>query len=446
GSWGLVGLVIILPLVIATARSLFQGFFAGEVTEMIRRRRTRTAVWASILGLLPLVLALGHEDWAGGSFLLRSQSQVELCAPIAGFLREVYHEEGEWISPGALLARMEVPDLENRLEQARASVRESQARLRLLEIGPRPEEVEEQRHRVARAEAWRDLARTDLQRKGQALRAELERLEGQVAQARAEIDYAAGVLTRDTRLQGRGFLSEEQHHEAEAKHRIALAQLAQALAQIAARRAEGTLEAEAELARRAKELADAHATLTLLEAGSRPEEIAAERARLARLETEVRYLEGLQEKTRVTSPVGGRLTTPHLRELVGHYYREGEPIGEIKATSVLEAEITLSEQDAARIRLGQRVELKIRTLLFQKFHARVDRIAPIAVPFQKTPDTPIPPGEVPASVTVACRLEDPSSVLRPGMTGYAHIARGRRPIGEIVAERLLHLLRTEYWW
>ena len=216
---------------------------------------------------------------------------------------------------------------------------------------------------------------------------------------------------------------------------------------MSAHRTEATLEAEAELARREKELADAHATLTLLEAGSRPEEIAAERARLARLETEVRYLEGLQEKIRVTSPVGGRLTTPHLRDLVGHYYREGEPIGEVKATSVLEAEITMSEQDAARIRLGQRVELKVRTLPFQKFHARVDRIAPIAVPFQKSPDTPIPPGEVPASsVMVACHLGDPSSVLRPGMTGYAHIARGQRPIGEIVAERLLHLLRTEYWW
>ena len=53
------------------------------------------------------------------------------------------------------------------------------------------------------------------------------------------------------------------------------------------------LDAEAELARREKDLADGQATLTLLEAGSRPEQIEAERAALARLEEEARYLEGL---------------------------------------------------------------------------------------------------------------------------------------------------------
>ena len=82
--------------------------------------------------------------------------------PIAGFLREVSHEEGDQVSPGDLIARLEVPDLDSRLERARAAVCESQAKLRLLEVGPRPLEVEERRRRVVRAEAWRDLAGQDL--------------------------------------------------------------------------------------------------------------------------------------------------------------------------------------------------------------------------------------------------------------------------------------------
>jgi hypothetical protein len=49
-------------------------------------------------------------------------------------------------------------------------------------------------------------------------------------------------------------------------------------------------------------------------------------------------------------------------------------------------------------------------------------------------------------VTVYCRLEEPENVLRPGMTGYARIACGRRPIGEILAERIQGFLRTEFWW
>ena len=44
----------------------------------------------------------------------------------------------------------------------------------------------------------------------------------------------------------------------------------------------------------------------------------------------------------------------------------------------LEGEIAVAEQDAARIRPDDRVDLKIRALPFEVFHARVDRIAPRA--------------------------------------------------------------------
>jgi multidrug efflux pump subunit AcrA (membrane-fusion protein) len=447
GPWGPVGLVVVIPLMVGILRSLFVGFSAGELTEMVRRRRERTAVWASILALLPPMATVGEvEDWAGGSFALRSRSQAEIRAPVGGFLRDLDREEGDSVSPGEVIARIEVPDLDNRLKQARASVRESRAKLRLLEVGPRPEEVREQRRRVERAKAWRDLARRDLSRAEQAFQADLERLGSQMAQARAETDYTESVLARNKKLQGRGAVSAEQIVEADAKHRIAKAQTEQAKAQRQARQAEGTLEAEAELARRESELAEAGAALALLEAGTRPEEIEAEQARLARLEAEVLYLEGVQVKTRVTSPVAGRLTTPHLRELVGHYYQEGELIGEVKSPSALEAEIRMTEQDSARIRPGQRIELKIRALPFKKVYARVDRIAPVAAPPPSSRESPVPPGEMPSSVTISCRLEDPPAVLRPGMTGYAHVARGRRPIGEIAAERAVRLLRTEYWW
>jgi len=448
GVLGLVGLGLAALLGTAIMRPLFQGFFAGEVSQMIRQRRKSTIVWAAVLGLLPPVLALEQiEEWASGPCQVRSQSQVEIRAPIAGFLREVWHEEGDQVSPGDLIARLEVPDLDSRLERARAAVCESQARLRLLEVGPRPLEVEEQRRRVVRAEAWRDLAGQDLARARQVLQEELKHLDEQIAQSRAELDYAENVLARDKRLGSRGLVAEQQHQEMEEKYRIALAQNKQAQAQKRAREVKGTLEAEVELDRRKRELAEARSTLTLLEAGTRPEEIEAERARLAQLKTEVSYLEGLQAKILVTSPVAGRLTTPYLRELVGHYYREGELICEIKAPSILEAEISVNEQDLAQICPGQRVDLKFRTLVFQKLHARVDKVAPIAVSPQQIPNAPAPtPGEVPSTVRVLCHLEDSTPALRPGVTGYAHIACGRRPIWEIVAKRLLRFLRTEYWW
>src|SRR4029434_1553403 len=109
----------------------------------------------------------------------------------------------------------------------------------------------------------------------------------------AELDRARDALERTKDLARHSATTTDEVREAETKCRICRAQLKQAEAERRSRQAKGTLEAQAELGRRDKELADARATLTLLEAGTRPEEVQAEQARLARLREEVRYLEGL---------------------------------------------------------------------------------------------------------------------------------------------------------
>src|SRR5262249_14379564 len=149
-----------------------------------------------------------------------------------------------------------------------------------------------------------------------------------------------------------------------------------------------------ELALREKQLAEEEAALALLEVGSRPEQVEAERARLARLEEELRYLEELRGQLEVASPIGGLIVTPRLKEKVGQYLHEGDLIGEVRSWAGLEAEIALSEQDAEWVRNGQSVTLKARALPYQLFVGRVDRIAPVAVP-----------GEVQSTLTVYCRLE-----------------------------------------
>jgi multidrug efflux pump subunit AcrA (membrane-fusion protein) len=436
--WGLVGAGLIGLFAASILRGLFRGLMAGEVSEMIRWRRKRTAVWAMALGGLPVVLSVGQiEDPVGGSFRVRPATRAELRASVAGFLREVHADEGDRVSPGHPVARLEVPDLESRIARKQAERCESRARLRLLEVGPRPEEVEAQRQRVGRAEAWRDLARRDLDRAEGVLSGDLARLDEQLAQHRAEWEQARDTLARAKRLRDRspGAVSDEECGEAETKCRVGQARVEQIEAEKRARRAQGAVEAETELALREKQLAEARATLALLEAGTRPEEVDAERARLARLDEELRYQEGLRERLSVASPVAGLIVTPRLRERVGQYFQEGDLIGEVESPTGLEAEITLAEHDAERVRAGQPVALKARALPFRVFRGQVDRIAPVAVP-----------GEVQSTLTVYCRLEEEAPELRPGMTGYARISTGRRSLGEIVADRVLRVLRTEFWW
>jgi multidrug resistance efflux pump len=433
--WGWVGLGGVALVGLAATRSLFREFFCGEVSKMIRLRHGRTVVGALALGGLATGLFLIQiEDRAGGAFRVRAVTRAELRAPVAGFLREIYCDEGERVSPGAAVARLEVPDLASRLAQKQAEVGEAQARLRFLEVGPRYEEVVEQRRRVERARVWHELARQDLARLRQVCENELARLEKQIAQCQAEVTGAQDVARRAGLLAGRA-VSAEQYQEAVRRQQVCQARLEQAQAEKHAREAKGTLEAETEVARRERELADVQATLTLLEAGPRPEEVEAERARLARLEEEARYLEQLRDRLPMHSPVPGLVTTPRLKEKIGQYVREGELVCVVEEPGVLEVEITLAEQEVARVRPGQAVALRPRALPFETLPARVDRIAPAAGR-----------DDVQSTVTVYCRLEDCPEGMRPGMTGYGRIYTGRRAAGAILLDRAVRWLRTECWW
>ncbi len=440
-SWGWLGLAALVLLAWASGRRLFHGLMAGEVRTMITKRRIRTACWLLLLGGLSAVLYFVEmEDRVSGTFQVRPLVRAELRAPVAGFLKEVHFDEGERVSPGVLVARLEVPELTSRIAQKRAEVREAQARLRLLEVGPRPEEVIEQRGRVERMKAWRDLARKDLEQARRAFQEELARLDQQIVQYRAEVSSAKDAFDRTKNLLGRGASAEEQYQEADRRYQVAQALLAQAQSQKRHREALGTreaiagLDAEAELARREKDLADAQSTLTLLEAGTRPEAIDAEKAHLARLQEEARYLEELQGKLQVVSPASGLVMTPYLKEKVGQYVREGDLICLIEEPTVLQAEIALSEQDVTRVVPGQAVDLKVRALPYDTLQAQVERIAPSAGK-----------GDVQSTVTVYCRLQNARD-LKPGMTGHARVYTARRPTGAIVLDGVLRFVRTEFWW
>ncbi|WP_406696396.1 efflux RND transporter periplasmic adaptor subunit [Singulisphaera sp. Ch08] len=457
GSWGPAAIGFTLFMVAVRVRRRFRGILTGEVATMLRMRRKRCAVWALALTTLLVVLtAVRMEDRVGGSFSIRPATRVELRAPVAGFLRMVEFDEGDRVSAGQLVARLEVPDLLSRIAQKGAEVREARSRLRLLEVGSRPEEVAEQRLRVQRAKDWRDLAEQDLERNRQALQGELSKLDHMIDQNRAEYDYAETVVGLARKLLGKGALSGEQYQQAEVKRRVSRSQEEQVKSQKRAREAEGTLVSEAELARRETQWAEARSTLALLEAGTRPEEIEVARAHLARVEEEARFLEAGRNRLVITSPISGIVTTPRLKERTGLFLSEGQPICEIETLSILEAEVAVDEQDILRVRPGQEIFLRPRSRPFQTFTARVDRIAPATTRAQGPSGAVAPrpedrggiaePGKVPGSVIVYCRMAGSSWGLRTGMTGYARIHCGRLPVGELLAFHLLRILRTEFWW
>jgi multidrug efflux pump subunit AcrA (membrane-fusion protein) len=435
---GAAGLTAAGLLCVLSLRGIFTGISRGEVTQMLLTRCGRSTAWVAGLSAAGLALSVVTiPDRASGPCRFRPAARVEVRAPVAGFVREVRADEGSRLEAGSVLAVLDVPELASRTEQKQAEVREARARLRLLEVGPRPEEVAQQRRRVERAAAWRDLAVQHLSGARLALQADLERLDGRIAQHRAELEYAADNLAR---VRGLAAVSRHEYAVAQRERRVAEALGVQAEAQKRARQAAGAQDAESELAHRDKELTDEQARLALLEVGSRPEDVEAERARLERLQEELRRLGRVKEQTRVTCRSAGVVVTPRLRETVGQFVKEGDLIAVVEDASYLEAEVTVPEGEAARVRVGQRIGLKVRALPSETFPAAVVRVAPSVR--AADPDKHDEAGRV----VVYCRLDGPVEGLRSGMTGYARIYSEERSVGSYVLDRAIRFVRTEFWW
>ena len=438
GQLGPLGLMGLLLLLYVALRRVFRGFFGGEFTIMIATRPQRTATWAfGTLGVLALLFLVPLPHVVTGNFEVRPGTRTEVHAPVSGFLRLVHREEGDRVTPDETIVELEVPDLASQLKRKRAEVQEVEATLRRLRTGPRPEEVAEQRQRVKRSEGWSNLARHDLERARLSLQQDFIRLDQQVLQSDTELKYAVNSVNQAAKLYKLGALAGEQYRSEYKRYELSASQLAQAQATKKAREADGVRAAEAELARREKELEDIRATLSLLEAGSRPEDIEAETARRTRLLEELKYLEDQKTKLQVRSMAAGVIATPRLKDRIGQLAEVGSLICVVEDLAVLRVEILIPEEDVAGLQPSQSIELKARALPFDTFVAKVERIAPSAS---------ITPDKRQSTITVHCFVANQGEKLKSGMTGMARVYRGYRPFGIILAHKALRYLRTEFWW
>ena len=72
---------------------------------MIRKRGGRTTIWlAAIAGLVTALATVPMPDRAAGTFIIRPVTRAELRAPVAGFLQQVYYDQGDNVSAGAMIA------------------------------------------------------------------------------------------------------------------------------------------------------------------------------------------------------------------------------------------------------------------------------------------------------------------------------------------------------
>jgi HlyD family secretion protein len=160
--------------------------------------------------------------------------EVRLGFRVGGRVLEVLKEEGDQVTAGETLARLDAEPYQNAVNQARAQVGQLMSRLEELRNGNRPEEIERARRNLAETEAALKNARLIYERQ--------ERLVADGAVARQDFDTARASFQASQARHGaaRAALDlllagarSEQIAQAESALEAARANLAQALVQLA---------------------------------------------------------------------------------------------------------------------------------------------------------------------------------------------------------------------
>lgn len=231
-------------------------------------------------------------------------TEVQIASEIGGRIIELRVAEGDRVDAGAVVARLDTRDTQLQIDRLRADRASAAAQLRLLEAGSRAEDVRQAQAQVDAAVA--DLAAIDADLKSAQL--DLDRFESLLA-ARAG--------------------SEKQRDDARSRVEVTVARQ---------RAAQGRIRALRE-------------TLARLEAGTRPEEIQAARARLAAADAQIAVLEKSLRDTEVTTSVAG-IVTQKLAD-AGEVVARGTPLVVVTDMDHAWANLFVPEPIVPRVMLGQ---------------------------------------------------------------------------------------------
>ncbi len=344
-----------------------------EVLAWRPGRRVQLAILAGATLVLLAVLRLPLR--VSGEFEVLPATNADVRAQVEGIVEQVFVREGERVAAGQPIARLSDRDALARLRMVEADIGEKRARLRMLRIGPRREELEVARLALAKGEERLRFGRAELER--------VRALAAALAASRTELE-----------------------------------------------------QAEERAAVLAKERDEARARLQALEAGSRPEEIAALEQEILRSEADRGRLDGDLARVVVVAPHPGFVVTPQLQERVGAFVEPGDLIAEVHATETVRAEIAVPEREFGDVRVGQRGDLRLRAFPGRTFTGRVTAIAPAA-------DTAATLGGRTVRVTIV--IPNESGLLKPHLTGYARIDCGTRTALDLLTRRVRRFVRVEFW-
>jgi HlyD family secretion protein len=284
----------------------------------VRSHAAKAGIALGVLLILGLAYAYGGRLFGPGSRPAVSVTgtiealQVDVSAKIAGRIVARPVKEGDRVSVGQLLARLDDTELAADVRRQEAAVRSAQATLRDLRAGPRQEEIEDARAALQSAEATRWMTERDFRRAQELSRQALIAAQ-EVDKARQAFDVAAA-------------------QEKSARQR-----------------------------------------LNLLLAGSRPDQIEAARQNLAQAEQALAMARSRLREMTILSPLDGVVLRKNLE--VGEMANPGVSILTLMDPKQIWVRAYVPEEDIGRIKIGDAARVAVDAFPGRTFSGHIIEIA-----------------------------------------------------------------------
>lgn len=408
GQWGLAGALIGWGLVLGFAMTTrTSSTLAGSDAEtksdsghqMRSRRWLKPLIFWSVVALTLFALTVVKaERRVGSPCEVEAGSRFVVTSPIGGTLETVLTDRG------ADRGQPRTERRERSVLQATASDFSVVAyRLRVKEgdrvgVGDTLIVLSSNRYHalLASTEARRDriAAERNLLMSGPKQDA-VKELRAEIQEASATVQNREAELQRTKMMYERNLIAETDYEKARTDLEVAKAQ------------------------RQAK-----NSKLALLISEPKAEELAIKEAELASLETEAAFLRTQITASTVLSPIEGEVVRVE---------RSGVLV-EVANLDPIRLQLLVHENDVADVRDDAPVSLKVRSLPFDEFHGRVERIADLA-------DT-LGDGR---RFLVTTEIPNPNRQLKPGMSGFARIECGKRSLLALATRQIVQFFRVEFW-
>lgn len=331
--------------------------------------------WPIRIGLLVMLIGAGFLPYkyeVGGGCRVVAVEEAAIRAQLNDEIAKILVEDGDSVQAGQVIATLAARDERAALAEAKADVDYAAANLKLLEDGPRAEELTKAKEMVGMWNSQVDFWTTEHQRQ------------------KGLVDSHAGSLSE-------------------------------------MEKAFSSLMSAKSMQSAAKE------ELGKLESGHQEATIAAARAQLEKAKASLAFQQEQAPLIEIRSTINGTVSTPGVRLRTGQAVSPGDLIAVVRDVSSLKVEVLADEAAASTVEPGQPVKIRLWGLYGQLVSGTVESKEPMAsekaeltieefrsdretrqeqIRFQESDDR---------FVKILVSLDEPNPSLVPGLTGEARV-------------------------